>query len=234
MTTNLLARKEICRGTWEFTLAKPAGVEYRAGQNINLKLPVLLHEDHKGPRRTFTLASAPHEEHWMIATRMTGSGFKKTLLELPLQTELEYLGPTGSLTVQDGFSSHVFLAGGIGITPFRSMVLDLLSQPTPVTAFLFYANRNRDSIAYHDLFLDQASRRTFNYIPTLNDEPDSAWTGERRILGIELLQHYLKNLDQHAYYICGPPALVADLSSLLHSSGVVKERIFSESFWGYP
>ncbi|HPI72238.1 MAG TPA: FAD-dependent oxidoreductase [bacterium] len=234
MKTLLLNKKELCRGTWEFTLAKPADTVHQAGQHITVKLPRLLHEDPKGPQRTFTLASAPHEADWLIATRMTGSGFKKTLLDLPLNTELEVHGPMGALVRDERFPALVFLAGGIGITPFRSMVQDLHHKALSVEAHLFYANRSLDSAAYHDLFIGLAGQSFFAYIPTLNDEPDAAWRGERRILGMELLQAHLTELDAYAFYLCGPPGLVTDLTAQLQGGGVNKERIFSESFWGYP
>ncbi|NLP11086.1 FAD-dependent oxidoreductase [bacterium] len=234
MKTLLLNRKELCRSTWEFTLAKPADTLHQAGQHITVKLPRLLHEDPKGPQRTFTLASAPHENDWLIATRMTGSGFKKTFLDLPLNTELEVNGPMGALVRDERFPALVFLAGGIGITPFRSMVQDLHHKGLGVDVHLFYSNRSIDSAAYHHLFAELAEQTFFTYIPTLNDEPDAAWRGERRILGIELIQSHLTNLNAFAFYLCGPPGLVTDLTNQLHTGGVNKERIFSEFFWGYP
>ncbi|OPZ70580.1 MAG: Phenol hydroxylase P5 protein [bacterium ADurb.Bin478] len=234
MKTLLLNKKEICRGTWEFTLAKPADAVHQAGQHITVKLPRLLHEDPKGPQRTFTLASAPHEADWLLATRMTGSGFKKTLLDLSLNTEVEVSGPMGGLVRDERSAALVFLAGGIGITPFRSMVLDLHHKVLGVKVHLFYANRSLDSAAYHNLFTGLAEQPFFTYIPTLNDEPDAAWHGERRILGMELIHAHLTELDAHAFYLCGPPGLVTDLTSRLQTAGVNKERIFSESFWGYP
>jgi ferredoxin-NADP reductase len=234
MTTALLSRKELCTGTWEFTLAKPAGIAFLAGQHINLRLPYLIHEDARGGRRTFTLASAPHEEHWLIATRMTGSGYKKTLLELPLGSALHLEGPMGSLTCRDDSSTGVFLAAGIGITPFRSMTLDIMHQARPTPIKLFYGNRNRSSAAYHDLFLQQSRQTHFTYIPTFNHEPDASWHGERRSLGQELVQSHLTDVQQPLYYLCGPPALVADLLTMLQSLHVKKEKILTESFWGYP
>lgn len=234
MTTTLLHRKEICHGTWEFTLAKPKGVSFKAGQHINIKLPELLFEDPKGPRRTFTLASAPHEENWLIATRMTGSGFKKTLLHLPLPVELEFLGPMGTFYRDERWSSLIFLAGGIGITPFRSMIVDLYHNSWPAHVGLFYANRNQASIAYHELFSQLTSVPNFHYVPTLNAEPDQSWSGERRMLGLELLQSLLPDMGQQVFYLCGPPALISDLTAALQSAGITSERILSESFWGYP
>jgi ferredoxin-NADP reductase len=232
MNITLLDRKEICRATWEFALSKPDGLNFKPGQHINIKLPHLLHEDPKGPRRTFSLTSAPHESNWLIATRMTGSGFKKTLLDLPLGTELEFLGPMGTMTADEKARGLVFLAGGIGITPFRSITLDLLHRSSSVKTVLFYANRDQMSSAYHSLFSGLATDR-FHYVPTLSEEADPSWSGERRMLGLDLLQSYLPDLQQPTYYLCGPPALVTDLIQLLQTGGVHKESIVSESFWGY-
>ena len=155
MKTLLLNKKEICRGTWEFTLAKPADAVHQAGQHITVKLPRLLHEDPKGPQRTFTLASAPHEADWLLATRMTGSGFKKTLLDLSLNTEVEVSGPMGGLVRDERSAALVFLAGGIGITPFRSMVLDL-HPGSSASRYISFAC-SLDSCRYHNHSTDSQS-----------------------------------------------------------------------------
>jgi ferredoxin-NADP reductase len=231
MTITLVQRQEIARDTWEFLFTKPADVTARAGQYINLKLPDLLFPDRKGPRRTFTLASAPHEEHWRIATRLTGSGFKQTLLEMPLGSSCEYIGPRGELILRAEAPSFVFIAGGIGITPFRSMTLAWRQQPDkPLT--LFHANADVAGMPYRSLFSGLGEAK-FTFVPTITGENEHDWNGETRPLSLALFQDYVADFSQPLFYLVGPPAMVTDLTAVLQNKGVAGDRILSESFFGY-
>jgi ferredoxin-NADP reductase len=231
MTITLLQRQEIARDTWEFIFSKPEGITAQAGQSINIKLPDLLYPDRKGPRRTFTLASAPQEEHWRIATRQTGSGFKQTLLEMPLQSSCEFIGPRGEMILRPEAPSLVFIAGGIGITPFRSMTLSWKQRPEkPLT--LFYANKDLAGMPYRSLFAE-LGETLFTFVPTITGQNEPPWNGEARPLSIGLFQDYIVDFSQPLFYVVGPPALVTDLTATLQSNGVAGDRILSESFFGY-
>ena len=124
----LKERRLVAEQTLEFVLQRPNGFEFQAGQSVNLKVFELTFEDARQGRRSFTIASPPHEENLVFATRLTGSGFKNTLLQGPLQ-EIEINGPHGKM-VHDPSLPAVFIAGGIGVTPFRSMTLQALRNST--------------------------------------------------------------------------------------------------------
>src|SRR5215475_2070492 len=112
---------ELAKGTMGFYFDRPAGFQFRAGQFGEWTLIDPPETDAEGNFRTFTIASAPAEEDLMIATRMRDSAFKRVLRSAPTGIEVELDGPFGSMVLHgDHRQPAVFLAGGIGITPFRS------------------------------------------------------------------------------------------------------------------
>ncbi len=222
----------IARDTLEFVLQRPQGFDFQAGQNISLKLSRLLYEDDRRGRRILSLASAPHEQDLVLATRLTGSGFKKTLVDGPLQ-KVELGGPRGKL-LRDESGPAVFIAGGIGITPFKSMVLDALHRGLAQPMTLLYSNRTLADAAYHKLFaeLGQCEGR-FTYVPTVTRDDDAEWKGERRRIDASFIRDYVPDFNAVTFYLCGPPAMVDAVVEILKNENVSQQRILSESFWGY-
>lgn len=116
--TTLAGKAEVARDTSAFRLQKPEGFSFRAGQAVYVTLPGQKETDSKGGIRTFSIASAPQEPDLVIATRMTDTAFKRCLAELPAGSPVAIEGPYGDLTLDGDTRPAVFLAGGIGITPF--------------------------------------------------------------------------------------------------------------------
>jgi ferredoxin-NADP reductase len=128
----LLRRETVAEGTMAFWFSRPAGFGFRAGQSILLRLISPPETDAEGDGRTFTIASAPHEQELMIATRMRDTAFKRVLKSLPPGAALTIDGPDGEMALEDSPTRPaVFLAGGIGITPFRSMALHAAQRQLP-------------------------------------------------------------------------------------------------------
>jgi ferredoxin-NADP reductase len=225
----------IAEGTLELSFQKPAEFVFEAGQNINLKVPELLYEDARGPRRTFTVASAPEEPELYIATRLSDSGYKRTLLEIEPGAVFEYLGPQGSFLLEAFPHSAIFLAGGIGITPFRSMLAHAVAAGLRNTIYLLYGNARPETSAYHEWFLAQEKEADFfHYLPTMTDLPDDhPWPGERRWLSAGLALERVPEAGEAIFYLCGPPKMVEALDAQLHEKEVPAQRIRSESLWGY-
>ena len=229
----LLDRKEIAQKTMEFYFAKPEGFEFKAGQNVTLKLPELLFEDKRGPIRVFTIVSAPHEEQVVIATRMSGSGFKETLKSMLLGSEIDFSGPRGKFYLQDSPPKAVFIAGGIGITPFKCMLLDATWNNTKQDITLLYSNRSLEATSYHKLFSDLSDNEKLTYVPTITKETEKIWQGEQRSINFEFITDYVSDIENSAFYLCGPPAMVEGITTLLKSNMIDEKHLFSESFWGY-
>ena len=116
-------REEVAEGTMAFRFEKPSGWTFKAGQYLDMTLLDPSETDSEGNVRSFSIASAPHEDTLMVATRMRDTAFKRVLRTMPIGTAVKIEGPSGDLTLQNNFTrAAVFLAGGIGITPFRSIV----------------------------------------------------------------------------------------------------------------
>src|ERR1035438_2786549 len=143
-TCKLKHREEVAEGTMAFRFEKPSAWTFKPGQYLDMTLLDPSETDSEGNVRSFTIATAPHEETLMVATRMRDTAFKRVLRTMPLGTAVKIEGPSGDLTLPDSFTrASVFLAGGIGITPFRSMICLAAAERLPHQIFLFYSNRRQ-------------------------------------------------------------------------------------------
>src|ERR1700720_2521382 len=156
-------RKEVAEGTMAFRFEKPSGWTFKAGQYLDMTLTDPSETDAEGNIRTFSIASGPHEETLMVATRMRDTAFKRELERMPLGSAVKIEGPSGDLTLHnDAKRTAVFLAGGIGITPFRSMVFRAATEKLPHRIFLFYSNRRPEDAPFLDE-LEALEKENLNY-----------------------------------------------------------------------
>ncbi|MBM3123285.1 MAG: hypothetical protein FJZ97_14035, partial [Chloroflexi bacterium] len=237
-TTPLIAREAIAEGTMAFTLERPAGFSFAAGQNVTITLPAPLYTDEKGASRTFSIASPPQEaDRLVFATRMTGSALKRSLAEMPLGAPISVFGPAGDFVLPvDASAPIVFIAGGIGITPFRSMALDAAARRLPHRLTLIYSNRSQEAAAYHGELAQLAARHPdFRYLPTMTQAENSQppWTGERRLVNAEFLREALGDMAHLRFCLAGPPGLVKAATEAALAAGADPKRLLAEEFSGY-
>jgi ferredoxin-NADP reductase len=229
--------EEVAEGTMAFHFEKPPGFEFKAGQFVRLTLLDPPETDAEGNARTFTLASAPSEEDLMVATRMRDSAFKRVLKSMPLGTAVELRGPFGALTLRDDESRlAVFLAGGIGVTPFRSMSIQAAKVGLRRRIFLFYSNRRHEDAAFLGELQELESKNSnYRFIPTLTrpEDSDQEWLGETGYINREMLGRYIGDLNSPIYYTAGPPAMVDAMEKLLAEAGVDGDNVRTERFKGY-
>jgi ferredoxin-NADP reductase len=233
----LKSRREIAEGTMAFHFEKPPGFDFKAGQALAWTLIDPPEIDDEGGVRNFSIASAPVEPDLMIATRMRDTAFKRVLKNMPLGTEVRIVGPFGSLTLRHNAARPaVFLAGGIGITPFRSMLRQAAEQKLPHHLFLFYSNRRPEDAAFLEE-LEELEKENSNYkfIGTMTEMPRSnrVWRGETGYINQEMLAKYIGDLAAPIYYIAGPPELVAAMEQTLSDAGVNSDDVRAEEFAGY-
>ena len=227
----LRRREPVAEGTLAFYFDKPAGFVHEAGQNAIFTLVEPPAMDAAGPSRPFTIASAPHEPELMIATRLRDSTFKRYLASAPLGTKVQIDGPAGLMVLhEDASRPAVFLAGGIGITPFLAMARDAAKRQLPHDIVLFYSNRRPQDAAFL-AELERLQRRNFQLISTMTAAPD--WRGERRLISRELLAEHLSDLRAPIYYFAGPPGMTMAMQGMLGELGVAEEDMRSEEFYGY-
>jgi ferredoxin-NADP reductase len=233
----LTKREEIAEGTMAFHFEKPPGFQSKAGQTIDITLLDPPETDAEGNVRTFTVASPPFANDLVIATRMRDTAFKRSLKASPLGTEVSIEGPSGSFTLhKNSAKAGVFLAGGIGITPFMSIASQAARDTLPQELYLFYSNRRPEDAAFlNALEAIRLNNPKFHLIATMTEMTKShrRWQGETGLISRDMLDKYVPDLHGPIYYVAGPPGLVTAMRGLLTSAGVDEDDIRTEEFAGY-
>jgi ferredoxin-NADP reductase len=233
----LQSRQGVAEGTMAFCFEKPAGWTYVAGQFIDLTLIAPSETDAEGNTRGFSIASAPFEATIMIATRLRDTAFKRVLQTLPLGTEVKIEGPFGDLRLhRHAKQPTVVLSGGIGITPFRSILLQAAHEKRSQRIFFFDGNRRPEDAPFLTEMQTLAHEDThFTFIPTMSEMQKShlPWDGERGFIDQQMLSRYLPDVTSATYYLTGPPGMVRGLQTVLTAAGVDGEDIRTEEFTGY-
>jgi ferredoxin-NADP reductase len=236
--STLLGRTEVAKGTMAFQFEKPNTFVFKAGQYIDLtlsgSLPQLGPSD--GMTHTFSIASSPLDEELVVTTRTRNTVFKQAISTLPIGSRAKIEGPMGSFTLHNNTARPaVFLAGGIGIAPFLSMLSYATKEKLRHPIVLFYANRYLEDAAFIDALwkLERANPR-FRFVPTLTRVANnSGWKGKTGRISSEMLLTHVGTLRGPIYYIAGPPTMVAAARRTLSEVGVDEDDIRTEEFAGY-
>jgi ferredoxin-NADP reductase len=229
-------KQEVAKGTLLVTFdLLGEEVDFRPGQYFHVTLPDVGHQDDKGLRRHISVVSSPNERGVLgFATRMRDSAFKRTLRELPVGAEVEVEAPKGKFSLPEETSRPlVFVAGGIGITVFRSMLRYIHDDLLPYRVTLIYSNRDRESTAFLDELgeLEQALP-DFHLILTMTQ--DSGWEGETRKVDGEFVKGYLDgDLNRYTFLVAGPPVMAEGVQTALREAGVRDENVIAERYSGY-
>ncbi len=234
MRATVAEKREVAKGTLFVRFAVEAYPDYRPGAYFWVELPDRGHSDEKGLRRHISLATSPSEKGSVgLATRLRDTAFKQTLAELEVGDEVQVEEPKGSfLLPEDTSEEYVFVAGGIGITVFRSMLRFIADERLPYRVTLVYSNRDRESTAFLDE-VEELERRIdgLRVVLTMTDEP--GWEGETRHLDADVLGELLGGLEDKTFLIAGPPAMTEAVADSLLGTGLPEERVLASKFCGY-
>lgn len=233
----LIAREEVALDTLSFRFSKPEGFEYRAGQFANYTLLDPPETDAEGDTRTFSLSSAPYEPFLMATTRMRDTAFKRVLRTAPLGTEIELDAPYGLFTLNTVTERPaVFLTGGIGITPVRSMILQSVHDNTGPDITLFYSNRRPAEAPFlNELrrLADSSPKITLVATMTAPESTERGWHDETGHITAAMLSKHLDDLSSPIFYLCGPVDMVRPMKTALVAAGIDENDIRTEEFEGY-
>lgn len=233
----LTGRDEIAAGTMAFHFEKPAGFSFKPGQAIDLILMNPPSAEAASGRHTFSLVSAPFQSTLTIATRLRDSAFKRALRALPIDSPARLEGPFGSLTLHSNHARPaVFIAGGIGITPFMSILRQAARDQLPQRLTLLYSNRRPEDAAFlAELQEIERCNKNFRLVATMTEMHKSSlpWQGGTGLIDRDLVISVGKDLAAPIYYIAGPPSMVGDLRQTLAHAGITDDDIRSEEFYGY-
>jgi ferredoxin-NADP reductase len=232
----LVGRDLVAERTMAFRFAKPADWTYRAGQFVDITLLDPPETDAEGDTRGFSISSAPSEDVIMITTRLRDTAFKRVLQTSPIGTLVKIEGPFGDLRLHHAARPAVVLTGGIGITPFRSILIETIrSGGLPYPVVVFYANRRPQDAAFLDELRELAAQDVnLTFIPTMSGlASGDPWKGERGHIDAAMLGRHLDGVTDAIYYLTGPPGMVHGLRNMLVDAGVDEDDIRTEEFSGY-
>ena len=224
----LTGRQQVAEGTAAFTFALDGELTFEAGQTLDFTLPEPRYSDEKGNARTFSITSSPADlPSVTIATRLTGSAFKRSLMDGPIGTVVDVDGPFGSFTLHHKAARPaLLLAGGIGITPFRSIIKNATERKLAHRIVLLYSNRNRGATAFLDDLQGWArENRNVSIVPVFTDE-----TG---FITAEVIRTHGPDLAAAIAYTAGPDAFVKAMRQALVDAGVDPDDVRTEEFPGY-
>jgi ferredoxin-NADP reductase len=234
MKARIKEKREVAKGTLFVTFdVGGENVEFEPGQYFWVELLDPPYEDEKGPRRHITVVTSPTEGVLGLATRIRDTAFKRSLVEMPEGASVDVEQPKGSFVLpEDTSKQYVFVAGGIGITPFRSMLRYIADKGLDYDITLVYSNRDVESTAFLDELkeLESVVPRC-RVIFTMTDDP--SWEGDKRMLDAEVLRELLGDLESFDFMIAGPPPMAKSVEASLLEAGLSEGQVQSDSFSGY-
>jgi ferredoxin-NADP reductase len=236
MRATIKEKREVAKGTLLVTFdLQDEEVDFKPGQYFFVTLPDLGHQDEKGLRRHISVVTSPNERGALgLATRMRDTAFKRTLAELEVGSEVDVEPPKGTFTLPDDTSRPlVFVAGGIGITVFRSMLRHIAEEHLPYRVTLIYSNRDRESTAFLDELVElERELAGFRLVSTMT--ADQGWDGESRKIDAQFFEEYLEgDLNRYTFLVAGPPGMTEAMQKALGEAGVNEENVIAEAYTGY-
>jgi ferredoxin-NADP reductase len=236
MQARIKEKQDVAKGTLLVTFdLLGEEVDFTPGQYFFVTLPDVGHQDERGLRRHITAVTSPNEKGVLgFATRMRDSAFKRSLRELPAGAEVEVEPPKGNFALPETTSRPlVFVAGGIGITVFRSMLRYIHEEGLPYRVTLVYSNRDRESTVFLDE-LQELEKDNPNLRLILTMTQDPGWDGETRKIDSEFFEDYLgQDLNDYTFLVAGPPGMVEGVQKALGGAGVKEENVIAERYSGY-
>jgi ferredoxin-NADP reductase len=231
-------KEQLTNDTYTFFF-KRTGEErdFIPGQYYEMKFD-LKDADERGDSRVFTISSSPTDREFIaITTRIIQSSFKLHLNEIKPGELVQFDGPWDDLNFDEKDPSpHVFLAGGIGVTPYHSIVKYVMDSNLKTQIILFVSWKNREEMVFDDFFRNANNHlENFTYVPTLTEENSkpTEWDGEIGRIRKDMIKKYVREINKSKYFFAGPPAMVKALKETIINMGVSNEKIIAEEFEGY-
>lgn len=224
---------------------KPDSFSYQPGQFMRWTFPVD-RCDERCNSRPFSLASSPTEDYLMITTRIGPSALKQTVKNIKKGRQVKAIGPLGKFVLDDSDLPILMLAGGIGITPLRSMIKYIIDKKINRQLTLLYSNKIPAEIVYrHELDKWKSTYPNIKVVYTITkpvgptDKPgptsssSGSWTGKTGRIDEKMIKTHTLDIKNTQFYICGPPKMVEAMEKLVKNLGVSHKQLHVERFAGY-
>lgn len=222
---------------FDFVFSTDQKFSFTPGQYLEWTLS---HEntDNRGNRRYFTLASSPTESDIRIGVKFyeNSSSFKKALLSLTSEHPIMAGQLSGDFIMEsDPNKKYVFLAGGIGITPFRSIIKNLVDTNSKRDIVLIYSAKTADQFVYQDIFIAAQEKLGIKIIYDLTHSESAPpnWTGKFGRLTGEMITTDVPDYKQRIFYLSGPHSMVTGFEETLKTIGVSGQKIKTDYFPGF-
>lgn len=226
-------KRLIAKDTYEFIFKKPKGFSFIPGQYLEWMLPHPTPDTH-GIRRYFTIASSPTESRVHVAMKImpNASSYKEALQVLDTNQAMIASQLAGDFVLPKNLAEKIgFIAGGIGVTPFRSHIKYMIDSDKSHDTALYYCVNTRAEIAYQDIF-DQANTKfAFNFVPVVSKE-EVQLPFENGYVTAEMIARRTPDFKERTWYISGPPGMVNTYSKLLREVGIPTKQIKTDFFPG--
>ncbi|WP_226988527.1 FAD-dependent oxidoreductase [Candidatus Protochlamydia sp. R18] len=187
--------------------------------------------------RGFSIASEPSSDQIMVATRLRDTAFKHSIQKMPLDTEFILDAPHGSFKLHHNQAiPAVIIAGEIGITPARSMILQAIHDKLPYQIYLFYFDHTPETTAFLEEFQTlEKQNPNFKFIPVMTsmDKFKKSWNGETGHIDCKIISKYVNDVSKPIYYISGPAKMVTSIHKALNECGIDDDILRTEEFSGY-
>jgi ferredoxin-NADP reductase len=234
MDSQLLKKQKVAADAYSFYFKKLEGFNFAPGQYLRMEIEIQ-NPDVRGNSRLFTIAASPTEEDLMITTRVIQSSFKKTLEQMRPETPVKIFGPYGTFVLKEEEKQpHIFLAGGIGITPLRSMIRYALDKNLTIPITLFTSFKTPDDIVFSEM-LRNIKTDWFKLVETVTrpEESKTPWSGLTGRIDADLIKKNVSDLNNSIFYISGPTAMVDALTETVRTLNIPQDNIRVEKFTGY-
>jgi ferredoxin-NADP reductase len=233
----VLEKRQISSDIFDFAFNTGKTFSFEPGQYMEW---TLAHPktDSRGNRRYFTIASSPTENAMRLGVRFypNGSSFKKALLAIKPTSKIVGGQISGDFTLpKDKSKKLVFIAGGIGITPFRSMVKYMIDTNDKRSLVIFYANKQPNEIAYADIFNQAQKQLGVKMVYTLTDQTSvpANWAWRVGRIDAAMIQQEVPDFMERMFYLSGPHAMVVAYEEVLKGMGVSEKQIKKDFFPGF-
>jgi Na+-transporting NADH:ubiquinone oxidoreductase subunit F len=232
--SELVSKKFLTRDIVELTLKliSPGRITFKAGQYITLKMPA--HDDIAAAMRPFSIASSGSDSEIQMNIRLNPQGTVTPWIFNVLKEGMpvHFNGPRGSFFLRNTEKPILFIAGGSGMAPVRSILYTLKQYHIKRKTVYFFGALTQSDLFYLDeMYQFEKELYDFRFVPVLSNEPgESTWNGTRGLVTEVIDRYYAGNLSAYEAYLCGRPAMIEACVPILESKGVNKMDMFFDLF----
>ncbi len=224
--TRLISREMVAENTLALTIERPEGFVFEPGQNTMVSIPGV----HADQLKEFTIASAPYEKDLLLAMRVRNSNFKTTAYALKPNDAISVRTPSGTLWEATA-SPQIWLSGGIGITPFRGILRELIHRNAQLDIMHIHSDSSRGRIPFLREFESYATAHdAYRFIPTITREATDGLKGR---ITKEMIAAYAPNYVEGHFFVVGADSFVASMRDTLASLNIPAAQVRIERFEGY-